>query len=292
MSGRIHTNSHGHSFHVGGRNRPIMTRQTHPHLYHAMAKFLTAEGLPTAPDSFDYSSSSDQAQRMILANGPDPTAPDGAKNGLGDCTSAARSHIIDAITANAGAPTVMDATQTVAFFSASTGYVLGDESTDLGGDEVTVLQTWRDKGISIDGHTIVAYMTVDGSDQAFTKSVLYTFENLYYGMELADPWLEISGDGFTWDAVAPPNPNNGHAVPALGADSNGTKINTWGRRGTLTWKANAEFTAESNGGNLFVVLTQEIINRATQKAPNGIDWTSLLGMINALPSEVMTPVGP
>ena len=292
MSGRTHTNSHGLSFHIGGRHRPIMTRETHPHMYRAMAKFLTTEGLPTAPDSFDYSSSSLPAQSMILANGPDSTAPDGAKNGLGDCTSAARSHIIDAVTANAGNPVVMTAEQTVGFYSASTGYVLGNESTDRGGDEVTVLTTWRDQGATIDGHSIVAYMTVDGSKAQFVKDVLYTFENLYYGMELADPWLDISGSGFTWDVGTPPNPSNGHAVPALGADSHGTKVNTWGRLGTLTWAANAEYTDPSNGGNLFVVLTPEIINRASQKAPNGIDWDSLLADINALPSSVMTPVGP
>jgi hypothetical protein len=292
MTGRIHTNSHGHSFHIGGRNRPIMTRETHPHMYRAMAKFLTAEGLPTAPDSFDYSSSSLTAQSMILANGPDSTAPDGAKQGVGDCTSCARSHIIDAATANAGSPIVMSCDQTLAFYGKSTGYVIGDESTDRGGDEVTVLTTWRDQGATIDGHAIVAYMTVDGSKAQFAKDVLYTFGNLYYGMELADPWLDISGPGFTWDVGAPPNPNNGHAVPALGADARGTKVNTWGRLGTLTWAANAQFTDEASGGNLFVVLTQDIINRATQKAPNGIDWDSLLADINALPSGVMTPVGP
>jgi hypothetical protein len=292
MSGRIHTNSHGHSFHVGGRHRPIMTRQTHPHLYHAMAKFLTTEGLPTAPDTFDYSSTSNAAQAMILANGPDDSAPEGAKQGVGDCTSAARSHIIDAITASAGSPVVMSCDQTLAFYSASTGYVVGNPSTDQGGDEVTVLTTWRDRGQAIDGHSIVAYMTVDASrGEAFVKSVLYTFENLYYGMELADPWLEISGDGFVWDVGAPPNPSSGHAVPALGANAQGTKVNSWGRRGTLTWAANEEFTSESNGGNLFVVLTPEIIERATQKTPNGVDWDGLQAMINSLPG-VMTPPGP
>jgi hypothetical protein len=292
MAGRIHTNSHGVSVHVGGRRRPVVTPESHPHLFRSMSRYLTGEPLPTAPDAFDYSTSSADVQSMILANGPDDSAPDGAKGGLGDCTSAARSHIIDAVTANAGAPVVMDAAATVKFYGASTGYVLGDATTDQGGDEVTVLTTWRDQGQAIDGHSIVGYMTLDPRNQALVKSALWLFENLYYGLELADPWLSIAGSGFVWDVGAAPNPNNGHAVPALGADASGTKINTWGFLGTLTWAANAQFASSDNGGNLFTVLTTEIISRATQKAPSALDWDTVLADFNALPPGVMTPPGP
>jgi hypothetical protein len=282
MIGRIHTNSHGLSFHVGGRKRPA-SRHTK-----MLAKY--AASLPTAPATFDYTSPAAAALAMILANGPDPTAPASvAAQGLGDCTSCARSHIIDAVTAGAGSPVTMTVAQTIAFYSASTGYVLGQPATDRGGDEVTVLNEWQSQGQALDGHPIAGYLSVDPSNAAMVKSACWLFENLYFGVELADPWLEISGSGFLWDVGSPPDPNDGHTIPGLGGDAQGITVDSWGFLGKITYAAIAQFCAESAGGNLFVVLTPEIVSRAQGKSPAGLDWATLIADFDGLGGKVAPP---
>ena len=280
MAGRIHTNSHGLRLHVGGRTRPKVTPQTHPHLFKSMAKY---GALPAAPD-FDYSVGNTAAMGMILANGPDPSAPSGAQSGLGDCTAAGRSHLIDTFTYQAGSPVVMSSAQTVAFYSASTGYVLGDASTDQGGDEVTVLTCWQNQGAALDGHAISGFVVIDPTNVAEVKSACYLFENLYFGIELADSWTEISGSGFTWDVGNPPDPNDGHCVVGVGGNSDGILIDTWGFLGIMTYAAISQFCGSAAGGQLFCVLSPEIINRASQKAPNGLDFAALQADFGTLPS--------
>ena len=152
MSGRHLVNQHGIAIHVGGRKRPRQTRDTHPHLFRSLRSYMTGTTLPTAPDSFDYTGPASTALAMILANGPDPTAPAGVSpSGLGDCTAAGPAHIIDVVTANNGNPVVLSAADTVKFYGLSTGYVIGDESTDNGGDEVQVCTYWQQHGYDGNG---------------------------------------------------------------------------------------------------------------------------------------------
>ena len=250
----------GLHLHVGGRHRPSENRRTHPHLF----KSLRAYGaLPPAPD-FDNTASSLAAQQDILGN-----------DELGDCTAAGGGHIIDSVTAGAGVPSVITPAQAIAFYSLSTGYVPGQPATDQGGDEVQVCTTWRDKGYDGAGaHAITGWACVDDFDPAFVKSVAWLFP-LYFGIELATPWTQITGPGYVWDVGAPPNPQDGHCVVGLGGNSQGILINSWGYIGTMTYAAIAQFCADSAGGNLFAILTQESINAATQLAPSGFDWATL-----------------
>jgi hypothetical protein len=278
VSHKTVTNQHGLTFRVGDRHRPKQTRASHPHLFRSLGKY---GALPTAPEAFDYTTAATVALSMILANGPDPTAPaQVAASGLGDCTSAGAAHIIDAATADAGSPAVITADQAVAFYSLSTGYQLGNENTDQGGDEVTVCQAWQQKGYLPDGsHKIAgwgALSDAEVADQNFVRNVAWLFP-LYFGIELADDWLQISGNGFVWDVAGgeKPNPSNGHCVVGLGANAQGIIIDSWGFIGTLTWAAIAQFCTEAAGGNVFAILTPDLINKATQKAPEGFDFVTL-----------------
>lgn len=307
MSGRVVTNQHGLRLHVGGRRRPTQTRETHPEKYRALVKYGT---LPSSPTTFDYTAVAPVALAMILANGPDPTAPAGVPaTGVGDCTSAGPGHAIDSATANAGTPVVVTSADAIAFYCKSCNYVIGNESTDQGGDEVTVCSVWRDQGYFADGsHKIAgwgALTDTEVADAAFVRNCAWLFP-LMFGVELADAWLQVSGDGFVWD-VGPgisPNPSNGHCFMALGANAQGLIIDSWGLIGTITWAAIAQFCVSTAGGNLFAILTQDLINRATQKAPEGFDWPTLVSDLDAdvagnapataptPPPPVVVPTGP
>jgi hypothetical protein len=278
---RIITNAHGLKLHVGGRHRPVATRHTHPHLFKSLRGYVKGAQLPVAPDSFDYTAIAKTALSDILGN-----------DTLGDCTAAGAAHIIDSVTAGAGDAAVMTRDQAVAFYSLSTGYDPNNPASDQGGDEVTVCTTWQQKGYDGQGaHAIAGWACVDDFDPAFVKSCAWLFP-LYFGIELADGWTQISGDGFTWDVGAPPDPNDGHCVVGLGGNDQGVLIDTWGFIGTMTYAAIAQFCAESAGGNLFAILTPEIINAAQGKAPNGFDYASLQADLGLLGPPSTPPSSP
>jgi hypothetical protein len=248
--------------HKLGRSRPKQNAASHPRLFASPHHFGS---LPPAPLPLDFYSAGKAALSNILAN-----------NSLGDCTAAGACHAVEGVTAAAGDPTVFTADQAIAFYSLSTGYVPGNPATDQGGDEITVCSTWRDKGLDGKGaHRILGWLSVDPTNIQLVQSCQYVFEILYFGIELADPWLQVGGDGFVWDVGAPPNPNSGHCVVGLGANQTGIQIDSWGFIGTITYAAVAQFCAANNGGNLFAICTQDILDRAALKAPTGFDWDAV-----------------
>jgi hypothetical protein len=198
---------------------------------------------------------------------------------LGDCTAVGAGHAIDIWRGAAGnqarLPTRADV---IKFYSQTTGYVPGDPSTDQGGDEITVLNSWRHKGFFEDGTgKIAAWVTVDGSDEIQVKQAIWLGETVYFGVELPDAWIdpEPESNGFFWGVAGPPNPNNGHAFVAVGYNSAGVQIDTWGLIGTVTWAA-VKFYTRGPGGQLYVMFSHDAIERANGKAPNGFDFATLL----------------
>ena len=108
---------------------------------------------------------------------------------LGDCTAAAAFHIEGLLQANAGRPQQKFANvQIKEFYSETTGYdpsktdAHGNNPTDQGGDEGTVLNYWRDHGLYKNGHKIVGHASVDGTNWDLARSAVYLFENLYFGI--------------------------------------------------------------------------------------------------------------
>ena len=179
---------------------------------------------------------------------------------------------------------MIDAGQCVNFYSLSTGYQLGNEATDQGGDEVQVCTYWQQHGYDGNGtHAIAGWFALTDeelADAAFVKSVAWLFPTMF-GLELADPWLQIQGDGYVWDVGSPPDNSNGHCVAGLGFNSQGLKINSWGFLGTITYAAIAKFCASKAGGNLFAILTKEAVNLASQKAPSAFDYPALLAFLDS-----------
>jgi hypothetical protein len=92
--------------------------------------------------------------------------------------------------------------------------------------------------------------------------------------------------GFTWNVAGAPNPDNGHAFSGLGFDANGVKVSTWGMEGTLTWPAIERYSGRADGGELYTVLSADAIERASAKAPNGLDLSQLTNDIRMLHSDM------
>lgn len=250
-----------------GRRRPLVTAESHPHLFKSASKYALASTLPAAPAKVDFYSAARAALGDVLGN-----------DSLGDCTAAGACHLVESITANAGAPVALSREQAIAFYAQSCGYVPGNPATDQGGDEIAVLTSWRDKGLDGKGaHAIKGWLSVDPSNPALIATCNWLFGGLYFGVELPLSWTSPmpSGDGFVWDADKP-DMEQGHCFVGVGSDARGIQIDTWGLIGTITYAAIARLCMPGSYGNLFAVLTDEIISKARGLAPSGFDWEQLV----------------
>lgn len=243
-----------------GRRRPLYRGQ---HL--KLKDYL--RGVPAPPPAVDYSEKATQALAEIYGNDVE-----------GDCVAAGTGHIIGVLTGNAaGVQTIFTLDQVNAFYSAIEGPP-GFPASDNGADEQTALNVWKERGyVFRGGHKIVGWMAVDPANAEEQRLAIDWFGNLMYGLELPDAWVNPgpSESGFVWDVAGDPDPNNGHCIVACGFKPGATLISTWGMTGWLTDAAVARYCAESVGGELYTVLDYEWINKAKQKAPNGMKWAQL-----------------
>ena len=251
-----------------GRKRPTMRAKL------KIGNYLIHDELPEPPIVAHWTRNA-PALYNVLAN-----------DTLGCCTSSGAGHILDALRVNAGnGGRMVTEADAIAFYSKSTGYNPADPSTDQGGDEIAVLNTWRDKGYFPDGSgKITAYTTVNGANVREVKAAIWLFENVYFGVELPDAWTqnEPSENGFIWDVAGDANPASGHCFCGLGYNTVGVIIDTWGLIGTMTWAAVAKYATAPLHGELYTVFSEEEIAKASTKAPSGFDDAQLLTDIKAI----------
>lgn len=259
-----------------GRKRPVSLG---PHL---KADRYFKANLPTPPTSCDYTAKASSVLANIYGN-----------DTLGDCVIAGGYHITGVETGNAGKVFQAASSQIIKDYSAIGGYVPGDESTDNGCDEVTALNYWQSHGFA-NGTKILGWLAVDPNNLTEVMQAMYLFENLVFGIELPDAWVNPfpSGNGFTWDVAGAADPNNGHCVVGVGYTSSGVLIDTWGMIGTMTWKAVQEYCNSQVGGQLFVMVTPDQLTAGQTKAPNGVAWTDLIADFDALGGHVPVPTPP
>ena len=116
------------------------------------------------------------------------------------------------------------------------------------------------------------------------KTALWLMENLYFGVELPDKWINPmpAASGFVWDVAGTADPSNGHCFVGVGYNEKGVQIDTWGMIGTITWAAVAEYASTVGSGELYTVLGPDGIAKASGKAPNGFDWSQLLADFDSM----------
>jgi hypothetical protein len=237
-------------------------------------------GLPAPPATCDYTKGATAALSNVYGN-----------DTLGDCVIAGIAHVVGVLTAGAGAPFVYTNQQIIALYSAIGGYVPGDPSTDRGCDEQTALNYWENKGAPAGENRIAGWLAVNAADPNEYRTALWLFENLYFGLELPDAWINPmpAEPGFTWNVAGLSDPNNGHCVAGVGYTAQGVTIDTWGMTGLLTDKAIDKYGTPDSHGEVYTVVSQDAISKATQKAPNGFDWSQLIADFDSMGGNVSPP---
>lgn len=215
-----------------GRNPPLPIAARRMHL--PIERYIR-RAMPRPPDQTTYATRARSCLKQIMRN-----------DVLSCCTSAAAFHILGSWFGNAGHPVEFANAQIEAFYSRSTGYVPGKPSTDQGGDEITVLDCWRDHGLIVDQATpagrrkILGHLVVDATNRDQLKLAIWLFLNLYFGVSLPDEWvgkMMPAADGAVWPVAGDPDPNNGHAFAGVDFSPEGVIVDTWGILVLVPWDA-------------------------------------------------------
>ena len=256
-----------------GRHRPAVIG---PRL--SASKYL-ATIIPAPPATCSYASAATQVLDQMFGN-----------DTYGDCVIAGGYHTVGIETGNAGKLFVATQKQILADYSAIGGFVPGDPSTDQGCDEPTALNYWVGHGFA-NGTKALGWLSVDPNNLTEVQQVMWLFENLMLGLELPDAWINPfpSFSGFTWGVAGNSDPDNGHCVVGVGFNSAGLQIDTWAMIGTITWSALQKYCASSVGGELYVLITPDQLQKAAAKAPNGFAWVDLINDFNTLGGHVPVP---
>ena len=276
-----------------GRNRPGPARAE---IQPKFKTFRTSSPI-SVPDAFDFGALCVPALQTMLANGPDPTAPPQvADQGLGDCTCAAVGHAIDVWTAGGNAPATVTAAQIVTLYSLSCGYVLGDPSTDNGGNELTVLDYVAEHGIDGNGlHKIAGTASLDATNVQEMKEATFLTGASELCLELPDAYVNpFPAQDAVWDLAGAPNPEQGHCVLCRGTYTSNSPngkpawgIVTWGTLVWLTTDACAYYCSTAQGGSVNVAMTQEWIDSARGTSPNALDYNALESAFKALGGVIL-----
>ena len=265
-----------------GRNHP---ENKYPVL--RLKDYLNANALPTPPSSYDY-----------VTGGSVALAPMYMNDTLGDCVCAAMAHTLGLMVADAAdnnapsntAPLIYTNNQVVSLYSGACGYA-NTSQTDQGCDIQTVFK-YVEKNDFPQGsnNTIAGYLTIDHANTYEQQLAIYLFENLIFGIDMPSAWVnpEPNSNGFVWDVAGAPDNSLGHCFPGFSYDTTGkVEISTWSMVGYITANAITKYCDPSVYGELYTVISTDALNKASQLAPNGLDWATLVSDFDSLGGNVV-----
>ena len=248
-----------------------------------LKKYIT-DKLPAPPAGTNNAAAATEALSQMYEN-----------DQLGDCVIAGCGHVEGVITANAGDPVVYTDNQIIAAYEVC-GYDPKSGTTrqqsDRSGlrDRGRPARTWQQSGFPAGSRQIVGYLSIDATNQTEVMQATWLFQNVIIGLDLPDAWINPfpNASGFVWDLAGQPDPDNGHCPPIIDYNADGAIVSTWGLTGTMTWEAVNYYCAAAQDGEAYVVLTQDILNQASQLSPLGLDWEQLEADFAALGGTTST----
>lgn len=222
-----------------------------------LAKYLNTNAFPPLPPSVSYADNITNWGMM-------------GNDTIGDCTTAAAGHALMNWTDLNSKLFIPTENQIVQAYSAITGYVPGDESTDNGAACLDVLNYWKSTGIA--NHKIGAFAEVNNFNSKEVEYSIYLFGTIYIGIALP---VSAQNQQSQWSVGPNLQGNNapgswgGHCVIATGFDKTGFDIITWGERIRMTWNFWYCYVQEA-----YVILSPDFVAGSNQ-APNGFNLKQL-----------------
>jgi hypothetical protein len=190
-----------------------------------------------------------------------------ANDRIGDCTTAAAAHMIEAWTAEArghatevSEPAVLAAFDRVKLVDPVTG--------EEGAIELDVLRDWHSHGVA--RHRIAAYVRVPVHDHTLVRTAAWLFGGLYIGLQLPlSAQRQRTWDWLGWlTGPARPGSWGGHAVNVVRYSTGSLTVVTWGRLQDMTWRFWDRYCDEA-----YCILSHDFLDG--DRAPNGFDLDAL-----------------
>lgn len=231
---------------------------------------------PDAPPRFGHGSMFKNWE--MLGNGPDDSVVPGFK-GAGNCVLAGGDHETRETAKLGGKIVTFTGANAIADYSAVTGYVIGDDSTDQG-TEVRKALSYRRKTGLIDAagkrHKIGAYVSIDPKNWDELMQAVYVFSAVGIGFEFPSYAWDQFDNGEPWDVLPGGFIEGGHYVPIMGRSSRniGGSV-SWGRRQPMTRGFYETFNDEAWA----IVFPEEL---KAGKNERGFDLSQLNAMLATL----------
>ena len=256
---------------VPGRLAPH-PEATHPRLH--LADYLTST-LPAPPPAVDWYSR--------VSGWPVYLNTD-----IGDCTEAMVAHLIEgASTYGQGATIAVTDQDVLAAYERVSGYNPADPSTDQGAVLQDVYADWRRNGMA--GHKVLAFAQVAASSEVQVMQAINLFGAAGLGIVVTQDMEDDFNAGHPWTRAVGAQ-LGGHAVPAVGYDSNFVYVVTWGTVQPMTWGCYKKVTEEA-----WAAILPEWMNSAGADPAGldlhalGADLADLTGGQNPFPGPIPTP---
>ncbi len=202
--------------------------------------FVDAAVLPVPPANFGHGSIFHDGDDPLLdwdmnGNGPDDTVAPGFQ-GAGDCVWAAAAHVTRAVAKIHGHHITITGKQSIADYSAATGYVLNDDTTDQGTDMRQAMKYRQKTGIldtAGNRHKIGAYLNLAAATWDELMQAAYVFDAVELGFNFQQAQNEQFATG-VWDYVERSPIEGGHAVPLFGRNHGRGGVVSWARHLWIT----------------------------------------------------------
>jgi hypothetical protein len=216
---------------------------------------------------------------LMYGNGPDPTAPPAANGGVGDCVDAMASNLIQLWRHAAGKPLArLNGATAIQAYSESTGYVVGDESTDQGTDMREHASWWRKVGMpDADGerHKIAAYATFNPTELTEVWAAIQAFGGVGLGIDFPSYADDEFAENKAWNYRAGGSTIGGHAITL----PKKRKVYSWAREFAIGDKF---ITTTATQG--FAYISTEFLKAG--KTPEGLDVAQLKRILGSLGIEL------
>jgi hypothetical protein len=162
--------------------------------------------------------------------------------------------------------------ETLAAYSAITGFNPGNPSSDRGTVLLDALNYWVNTGFPGAANKAQAFMQMNPMSTAEVQESVYYYGGAYIGLQLPVSAQDQVGTCWTvgTGASAQAGSWGGHCVPITGYDGNHLWCVTWGNLQEMDWQFFNTYCDES-----YVVLSQDWM-KVTDRSPSGLAWGNLL----------------
>ncbi len=195
---------------------------------------------------------------------------------LGCCTISASAHHEGVWSfRESGTELIVPEPQIVTAYSAVSGYIPGNPSTDNGAVMLDVMNYWRKTGIG--GSKLYAFAALESGSLLDIQASTYLAGGVYIGIQLPVTAQAQSVHNGTWSVVpgyqsnpeAQPGSWGGHCVPIIGYDQKVLTIITWGLPMYMTWQFLKMYADEA-----YFPLSDQWVSSG-KVAPNKFNLTQL-----------------